>query len=225
MAALRTKINADGTPDFSGLRLADYLDLPSLNDGTTNLSWNAAYKNLRIHIAGFNIYKNAGDTENTKNHIVFQFRNCPTTHRMNASNDNTGGYAATEMKTYLEGGFKSGLVAVLGDYLYTVRRLLSTKGSWAWESDTVFLPTEREVWGSCVWAEKEYDGGLQAQYPIFQDSVIYKVKRYNGSRQWWWEASPYAASAAYFCFAHDHGGANYSHASAVGGCAPAFCVA
>jgi hypothetical protein len=225
MSILHQKINPDGIPDFSGLRLGDYLDLPSLNDGTTTYTWEGNYKNLRITIAGFNIYKHAGDTENAKNHIVFMFRNCPLTRRMNASDTNTGGYAATEMRTYLDGVFKTGLANVLGSsYLYTIRRLLSTKGSWAWESDTVFLPTEREIWGTSVWDEKDYGGGFQAQWPIFRDSVIWKIKRYNGARHWWWEASPLSGSAAHFAYVGINGSTHYYSASAVGGCAPAFCV-
>jgi hypothetical protein len=225
MAALRGKINPDGIPDFAGLRLGDYLDLPSLNDGTTTFTWEASYKNLRIVIAGFNIYKHAGDTENTKNHIVFMFRNCPLTKRMNSSDTNTGGWASTELRAYLEGGFKTGLINVLGSYLYTVRKLMSTKGNWAWESDTVFLPTEYEVWGASVWSEVEYGGGFQAQWPIFRESAVWKVKRHNGSRMWWWEASPSSGSAAYFCVSNSDGSAGNTHASSVGGCAPAFCVA
>ncbi|MDR2516223.1 MAG: DUF6273 domain-containing protein [Spirochaetaceae bacterium] len=225
MAILRTRCNGTGTPDFSGLRYADYLDLPSLNDGATTYSWNGAYKNLRVMIAGFNLYKHAGDTENARNHIVFAFRNCVLTRRMNFTDTNTGGYAASEMASYLEGDFKTGLQGVLGDYLYTIRRLLSTKGNWAWKSDTVFLPSEREVWGTSVWDEKDYGGGLQAQYPLYRDSVIYKVKRHNGSRMWWWEASPYSGSAASFCNANSYGNASNNTASSVGGCAPAFCVA
>ncbi|MDR0403588.1 MAG: DUF6273 domain-containing protein [Treponema sp.] len=144
---------------------------------------------------------------------------------MNPTDTNTGGYAASEMAAYLNDGFKTGLQAVLGDYLYPIRRLLSIKGDWAWKTDTVFLPTEREVWGTPVWGETNRDGGFQAQYPVYRDSVIYKAKRHNGSRMWWWEASPYSGSAASFCFAYGYGIASCITASSVGGCAPAFCVA
>jgi hypothetical protein len=153
------------------------------------------------------------------------FRNCPVTKRVNATDTNTGGYAATEIKAYLEGGFKNGLTAVLGSYLYTIHRLLSTKGNWAWESDTVFLPTEYEVWGAPIWSEVGHGGGFQAQWPIFRDSVIWKIKRYNGTRQWWWVASPHSGSAAYFCIVTNSGHAGHGLASAAGGLAPAFCVA
>ncbi|GAB6392441.1 MAG: DUF6273 domain-containing protein [Treponematales bacterium] len=225
MEILEEKINPDGDADFSGLRPADYLDLPSLDDGSTQFQWVPDYKNLRVHIAGFNLFKGNGDTENAKNHIVFAFRNCPLTKRMNASNDNTGGYPASELKTYLEGGFKTGLKAVLdagrqsGSYLYTVRRHQSTKGTGAWGDHTVFLPTEKEVWGSHVWSDL-YDYTQFNQWPVFAKSSVYRIKRYNGARQWWWEASPYKDNSASFCIVYNNGHATSSTASSVGGVSP-----
>ena len=231
MAEIRRRCNNNGEidntkfPDFKGIMIGDYLDLPSLNDGTTEFVWNEEYKNLRIVVSAFNHYKNAGDTENTENHLVFTFRNCPTTRRMNATNTNAGGYAATELRTYLEGGFASGLKTAIGNYLYPIRRFLSTKGSCAWLTDTVFLPTEREVWGYPSWGEVEHDGGTTGQYPIYV-ATVYKGKRQNGSRMWYWVASPGASSASSFCYVNNN--INTSHTvintASVGGVAPAFCV-
>jgi hypothetical protein len=228
--AIHQKINADGVPDFSGLQIGDYLDLPSLNDGTTTYTWNEAYKNLRIVISGFNTYKHMGSTENAKNHIVFTFENCPLTKRMKATNDNTGGYPASELKTYLEGGFLTGLVAALGhDYMYAVQRLISNKSGNTWLSAKIFLLTEIEVFGvQCYGNELGSDaspwGHTPIQLPIFRDSFKHRVKRYNGSRQWYFLSTPYRASASYFCAVNTLGYANNGSADSAGGCAPAFCV-
>jgi hypothetical protein len=92
MEIIHNKTNADGVPDFSGLQVGDYFDLPSLNDGSQTITGSVDYKNLRIVIAGFNAYKNMGSTENDKNHIAWAFENCPVTKAMNAGNDNAGGY-------------------------------------------------------------------------------------------------------------------------------------
>ena len=231
MAEIRRRCNNNGgiddtrIPDFKGIMIGDYLDLPSLNDGTTNFIWNVEYKNLRIVVSGFNIYKGAADTENTENHILFSFRNCVTTRQMNSTDINTGGYASSALKVYLDGVFANGLRAALGgDYLYPVSRLLSTSDSnWAWNVNTVFLPTENEVWGAAVWSGEEYEGGFQCQWPIFRETV-YKGKKHNGSRMWWWEASR-RKGTAYFCNVggHIHAGGHYTSSSA-GGVAPAFCV-
>lgn len=212
--------------DTSWYRDCDYLDLASITVDGNTYTWNASYKNLRLMNMGLNVYKGAGDTENTQNHVVMQFRNCVLTKRMNATDTNTGGYASSELYSWLNDKFKAGLVAALGNYLYTVRRLLSIKSSWAWADDTVFLPTEHEIWGTNVWSE-EWDGGFQAQWPAYKDSVIYKVKKHNGSRMWWWEATPFKDNAVSFCYVIYNGHADYNghDASAVGGVAPAICVA
>jgi hypothetical protein len=109
MAALRALCNGTGTPDFSKLQTGDYLDgidlsaIPAENGGTAGQAWNNTYKNNRIVISAFNPYKGVGDTEVTKNHIRFDFANVPLLKRMNPSNDNIGGYRATEIRAFLEG--------------------------------------------------------------------------------------------------------------------------
>lgn len=225
MDILHKRINADGQADWRDLRLGDYLDLPELNDGETTYKWRGEYKNLRVVISAFNFYKNTGSPENKKNHIVFTFKNCVCQKKMNDDNINKGGYSGSKLAAYLDGGFKTGLEAVLGKNLYAINRLLSTKGSWAWEQYTVFLPTEREVWGTCVWGEQEWDGGCPGQIPIFREGALYKVKLYNGSRTWWWLATPYKGDGTYFCDCHTDGTPLYYSASTVNGVSPAFCAA
>ena len=230
MAALRERLNngesaADGEPDFEGLEFGDYIDGLTLSAGSVHVPWNPNYKNTRIVLSGLNQYKGAGDTENAKNHILFTFRHCLTTSQMKTTNDNSGGYQATLVKTLLEGDMKAALQNAIGDYIYPVRRILSTKGGWGWATYTVFLPTEREVFGCPVWGEVDYDGGFQGQFPIFQKSAEYLVKRLNGSRQWYWLATPYSGSSSYFCVVSYYGSANNLSASSAGGLAPAFCVA
>jgi hypothetical protein len=223
--ALHERTIAGEYGDYNGLQLGDYIDGIDLTGGSINVPWNDTYKNNRVVISGFNHFKGAGETENTENHILFTFANCPMTRRMNANDTNTGGYAATEMRTFLEGDFKAALQAVFGDHLYPVNRLLSTKGNWAWRTDTVFLPTGFEIWGTGVWDEPNFGGGFQAQFPLYRDSVVHKIKRYNGSRQRWWLASPSGYDIVSFVNSSYYGNSSYYTASAICGVAPAFCVA
>ena len=225
--ALHDKLEAG---EFSGFRIGDYLDLASLTVDGTTYTWNAAYKNLRLMIMGFNTYKHIGDCdedegepENKKDHILFQFRNCVLTRRFNATNTNDS-YFGSELSMWLNDKFKAGLVSALGDYLYTVNRMLPEHEDWNWQRDTVFLPTEPEVWGRSIWSNNQYELASM-QWPAYRDSPIYRVKRHNGSRMWWWEASPYENNAVSFCNVSAIGNA-YSHiATGAGGVAPAFCVA
>ena len=50
--------------------------------------------------------------------------------------------------------------------------------------------------------------------------------KYNSLSEdyYYWLASPDSRSALWFCGVKYYGGAYYDNASAVGGCAPAFCV-
>jgi len=238
-----SEIDGSGVPNFTGLNDADFLDgldlsaIAAPTGGTAPQAWNANYKNTRLLIAGFNNYKHSGDTENTKNHVVFITRHIVAKARMRANDDNAGGYAAaaSELRAWLEGAngdgsgpFATGLKAALGgnNPLLTIRKLWSTKGGWNWFNATVFPLTTVEVFGTPGFAEQDVGDGTSVFLPIYQKGSVFRVKRWNGSRDWWWMNNPSASSAAYFCVcSHDGNSIYYHNASAAGGVAPAFCVA
>lgn len=227
MGVLHERCNGEGVADFSGLMIGDYLDLPSLIVDGTTYTWNATYQNLRIVISGFNHYIHCGDTENTKNHILWTFKNVVLQRQMNSSDTNTGGYNASAMKTYLDGVFALGLGSALGssNYLYTISRAISKKGSTEWVRNTVFLPTEVEVFGVATYGDDQNAWNTNIQYPIYRDSSYYRCKKYNGSRAWWWEATPDASDSTTFCFVGSNGrGDNIIASYSNGGVAPAFCT-
>lgn len=227
MEVLHERCNGEGVADFSGLMIGDYLDLPSLTVDGTTYTWNATYQNLRIVISGFNHYIHCGDTENTKNHILWTFKNVVLQRQMNSSDTNTDGYNASAMKTYLDGVFALGLGSALGssDYLYTISRAISKKGSTEWVRNTVFLPTEVEVFGVATYGDDQIAWNTNIQYPIYRDSSYYRCKKYNGSRTWWWEATPYASNSTAFCYVNNGGNSYADNASNnIGGVAPAFCT-
>ena len=210
---------------FDGLKLCAYIDFASITVDGVTYTWNANYKNLRIMIMGFNTLLHCGNVEVVKPHIIMQFRNCVLEKRMNATDTNTGGYPSAELRDWLNDKFAEGLKTVLGNYLLEIPRLYSTKGSWGWYKDKVFLPTEAEVWGTQVWGEKTWNG-FQAQWPVYRDSSVYKVKQLNGSRKGWWEATPSDENASCFCSCtHDGLADNSSAAGWAGGISPAICVA
>jgi hypothetical protein len=191
-------------------------------------------------ISAFNPFKGVGDTEVTKNHIRFEFVNVPLRKRMNPAIDNTGGYAASEIRAFLDGtkgegsgdkdgvstaAFLNALKAQIGNYILPVRLLLSNKTDWAWKTYSLWLPSENEIFGTNAWGEAGYGDGQKLHIPLYRDSYAHRIKRYNGSRDWWWLNTPPAGSAVYFCHVDSSGTAGLYNASAVGGCAPAFCVA
>lgn len=230
MEILHKKINPDGIPDFSGLRLCDYLDLPEINDGETTYKWNGECKNLRVMIAGFNLYKYIGDEsfdeeDNKKNHIVFSFRNCVLQRSMDGEPSYGNGYLYSHLSSYLENAFLKGLKAVLGDYLYMISLLYSEKSRYDWNKFTIFLPTERDVWGYHVWSEKQWDCGSQCQLPIFRESSIYKVKRDgNNMKSNWWVASPSELYDKTFCAVKSDISPLYYTTEKKCGVSPMFCI-
>jgi hypothetical protein len=230
---LHVRLNNGGSGNayLGGLKLGMYLDLPSLNDGSTTLTHNATYQNLRIRIAGFNHYKNA---QNTWNHIVFEFKHIPITKQMHTDNTNDGGYPKSSgtvvLKPYLEGGFLTGLKAALGitsgktDYMYTVRRNVTQGSNGAWTKTAfdaaIFLPCEKEVFGTNTYGDATTEADL-TQLPIYAQGQT-KVKNFNGSATYWWEGSPRTGNTAHFCHVNSGGNANNSSASTAHGCSPCF---
>jgi hypothetical protein len=247
MAAIRTRCNGTGTPNFQGLMIGDYLDgidlsaIPAENGGTAGQAWNSSYLNNRIVISAFNPYKGVGDTEVTKNHIRFDFVNVPLTKRMNPTNTNVGGYAATELRAFLDGtngdgtgsmagvttaAFLNALKAQIGDYILPVMLLLSSKNNnQEWKTYSLWIPSENEIFGANAWGEPEFGDGQKLHIPLYQRSYAYRIKRRNNVREWWLLNTPVSSSTAKFCHAHRFGSVRNHEASEVGGCSPAFCVA
>ena len=194
-AALRTRADAG---NFNGLRLGDYIDVPSMTiDGSAISNSN---QRLRFIIAGFDTYLNVGDTPTSSHHIVMIAKNCVLQKAMNSTATNAGGYAASELKAYLNDQIKTGLVNAIGITPKTVHRLLDTKAGWWWFAETVFLPTEVEVFGHQAWSnDKGYSSGTSVQWPLFSEFPQMRIANWNGSRWWWWEASPRTDVSAYFC--------------------------
>jgi len=237
MDALRARCNGTGTPNFAGLEVGDYLDGVNLGGVVAPNGGAAPAGSHRIIIAGFNFYKNAGDTSNNRNHIVFVFGGAIATGRMNPTNINEGGYAASEIRQWLEGaaGDGSGPLAVglanaIGP-LYTIRKRETDRESARWDSFTLWLPNEIEVYGKTVWGtdinHERADRFIMPvmALPIYQKSMEYVRKSRNGSRTSWWLSSPHADDSTGFCAVSSLGFAGRNTASHIYGLSPAFCVA
>ena len=207
-AALRTRADAG---NFSGLRKGDYIDVPSMTiDGSAISNSN---QRLRFEIAGFDTYLNVGDPPTSSHHILMISKNCVLQKAMNSTAKNDGGYAASELCAYLNNQVKTGLVNAIGITPKTVHRLLDNKINWAWLAETVFIPTEVEVFGHQAWSNnKGYSTGTSVQWPLFSEFPQERIANWNGSRRWWfWEASPRTDDSASFC-CQDHGDAVYASA-------------
>jgi hypothetical protein len=231
---LHARINNQNsyTKYFGGLSIGMYLDLPSLNDGTSTINKNDSYQNLRIRIAGFDSYKNP---DNTKNHILLEFKHIPIQKQMRTANENAGGYPSTAANTvykpYLEGGFLTGLLAALGltdhpDRIMDTKRKITGGSQGAWTKvafvSKIFPAAEREVFGSNSYGDPTTENEL-SQLPIYAAGTS-KVKNFNGSANSWWEGSPHASSTTFFCYVASGGAANGNYASGTYGVSPCFAI-
>jgi hypothetical protein len=184
----------------------------------------------------YNVPENAG-----VDHIVFQFQNVPVSRRMNETKTNQGGYAASEMREYLVGvddkggNFLAGLktAGVPEDVLWAPVRYIAngyddtprdTK-----LTDLLWLPTEREMFGSQTYADAGETAENQAWLEYYTgDEYRKKFIRYSEasySETWYWTSSPPSGVSPTFCTVANGGINGRANASDVGGgVAPAFCV-
>lgn len=178
-------------------------------------------------IADKNGYLHCGDWGNglTANNIICIPRDClEETQKFNDTNTNTGGYAASLMPAALEtiaGTFSSKLQS----YMTTVRRLENNKGTFAWASRRIMLPSVTELLGHQGFSDA-YSGG-----PVCHSLALYtggnahlmKGRGFNksaGARQWYWMEDPSGLNTASFCIVTTGGNSYYDSASRAYGLAP-----
>lgn len=178
-------------------------------------------------IADKNGYLHCGDQGSglTANNIICIPRDClEETQKFNDTNTNTGGYAASLMPAALEtiaGTFSSKLQS----YMTTVRRMENNKGTFAWASRRIMLPSVTELLGNQGFSDA-YSGG-----PVCHSLALYtggnahlmKGRGFNRSattRQWYWMEDPSALNTANFCYVNSLGCSGYNSASNARGLAP-----
>ena len=178
-------------------------------------------------VAEKNGYKYSGDQGNglTAPHIICSPRDClNTTYQYNTTNTNAGGYAGSKMPANLEAELAK-FSAVLRGYVTEVRRLENNKGTWAWATRKIFLPSVAEVLGHHGWSDAYGGGPIPRSLALFTggNAHIMKGQGYNKStalRMWYWLADPSAAGATAFCLFYIAGYSHYDAASIAGGVAP-----
>lgn len=177
-------------------------------------------ESIDIAIASFADYENCGCV------MQFDFKDAlATAYRMNSSNTNVGGYAATEM-------YKTTLPAVvnrLPDYLKNMLIPFNVKTSAGNQSSEIVtvennllaLRSEIEIFGSTSYSKA--GEGVQVDYYKTSSNRI-KKRGHSGSATSWWERSPNGSGAANFCYVSNGGSAGSNGASNTYGCAPFGCI-
>jgi hypothetical protein len=156
---------------------------------------------------------------------------------MNPTDTSADGYPASEMRKYLipiqgisgSGKFLVGLenAGVPGTVLWAPMRHASTievigyDVAWA-GNDALWLPTEREMFGSQTHSGSLETADNQARLEYY-DTETKRIKHSSANPAQYWLASQ-LPSLESFCAVESSGDADKSEATGVGGVAPAFCV-
>ena len=142
--------------------------------------------------------------------------------QMNSSNTNSGGWENCAMRKSNMATYLSQLTSAWQNVIKQVNKL-SSAGSQSTTikttADKIFLLSEVEIFGSTSYSVS----GEGTQYAYYKAGNS-KVKNVSGSASYWWERSPYASSAAYFCIVYSSGAAGNTFASYSHGVAFGFCV-
>ena len=211
-----------------------------------------------VTIAGIDTMWGNGDGDSiNKHHLVMipgqgfggtQHFGCA---RMNATDDTTGGYKASEMNVETLGAVASSgstaatatinqqLYAEFGAHLQITREVVSNtlnasginrfgggsnlgcSSNWEWISAQAVLMSEIEVYGATVWSSSGYDTGSAN---IQLPLFAFSKQAQCNRTAWYWLKD--VASAACYCGASHGGSSSYSDASYAAACVrPRFILA
>lgn len=176
--------------------------------------------NYEVQIIGFN---HDDKVSGGKAAYSFQLVDCLNqTQQMNTGNTNTGGWNGSAMRGRMS-TYKSQLPAALRNVIKTVKKKSGTGGGSSsgtqQTNDDLFLLSEIEIFGTTTYSV----AGEGTQYEWYKAGNS-RIKKVNGSADYWWERSPRSGNATYFCYVDSSGSANYTNADYSRGVSFGFCV-
>ena len=218
--------------NFKGLHIGDYIPFTmTQTDGTFSCT-------LDAQIAGIDTYYENNYQTICPHHIDFISRECyplrtwndggiTYTTIWNETENNNG--TANEpspwkasylynllnnvMFNYLPSNLRLQIINKdwLVEYRYSASGILTDSNGYDWGTlGKLWLPTETEVCGACVWGTKGYSVGTSVQYPVFANRNIIKHAGKNGSRCPWWLITPRGGTSTQICIISAYGIAAYA---------------
>lgn len=176
--------------------------------------------NYEVQIIGFN---HDDKVSGGKAAYSFQLVDCLNqTQQMNTSNTNTGGWNGSAMRGRMS-TYKSQLPAALRNVIKTVKKKSGTGGGSSsgtqQTNDDLFLLSEIEIFGTTTYSV----AGEGTQYEWYKAGNS-RIKKVNGSANYWWERSPRSGNTSSFCYVNSSGTANSYNADTSCGVSFGFCV-
>lgn len=205
--------------NFDGLHVGDYLPI-----------YIGEYL-IKMQIAGIDTYYKTTDNQ-LGHHIDWISMDCyPETVKWFTENNNNG--TAEEAAPYLKSTVKTFLDKLVSSLPTEVQEVISGKrfllenrysasgtltdsNAWSWKDlGKLWIPTEFEVFGSCIWSTKPYGSGQSVQYPLFANSYLRRIKgtEDGGNRSSWWLLSVCGGASTSACIINRDGYAHYNGCS------------
>ena len=173
--------------------------------------------------------------------FVLEFADIITTHRMNSTNTNVGGWPASAMRTYVNTDILNALPTELKNGI-TDTIVVSGHGSTAGETnftstDKLYLLSTHEVWDDVDGntssgidsLDTAYNNTRQLDYyaglNVTTSSYSGAKKQLNGSNSWWWLRSPRSDDTITFRIVAPSGACGNTGAMGTYGVSPAFRIA
>ena len=143
---------------------------------------------------------------------------------MNSSNTNSGGWNGCARRTWCNNVFRNAIPSGLRPAFkqFKTKAATGTGTASTTSTDWFALPSEMEVFGRVTYANSSAESG-NTQLNYYKTSSN-RVKKVNGSADWWWERSPHSSNSTGFCMVYTDGSANYSYASGGDGLSPFGCI-
>lgn len=154
--------------------------------------------------------------------LTFQLHDCYADKKqMNSINTNSGGWTSCAMRQTHLPAILALMPTEVQNGIREVNKLTSAGNQSATintTADKLFLLSEIEIFGSV----SDSKSGEGTQYDYYKAGNS-KVKKFNGSADFWWDRSPRGSDSGRFCFADSRGNASYDGASSAYGVAFGFC--
>ena len=157
--------------------------------------------------------------------FVVNMKDClKETGYMNSSNTNSGGWNGCARRTWCNNVFRNAIPSGLRPAFkqFKTKAATGTGTASTTSTDWFALPSEMEVFGRVTYANSSAESG-NTQLNYYKTSSN-RVKKVNGSADWWWERSPCSSYSPYFCIVNYDGSAISSYASGGSGLSPFGCI-
>ena len=166
--------------------------------------------------------------------FVLEFADIITTHVMNSTETNAGGWPASEMRTYLNNDVYSALPTDLQSAIIDTK-VVSGHGrndsANFTSTDKLYLLSTAEVWAQGIGNDTGRNNTRQLDYYLAQGVTTSNysgaIKQRNGSNNWWWwlRTAHSHYGNIFYSVSSDGRWGNGNAAGSTGGVSPAFRIA